>query len=446
MRTVDLIAKKRNGHEHTKEEIDFLIDGYTKGEIPDYQLAAWAMAVYFQGMSAVETAHLTMAMVHSGDSIQPESIPGMNVDKHSTGGVGDTTTLVLGPLVAAAGVSVAKMSGRGLGHTGGTIDKLEAIPGFKVEMSQAQFYQQIEEIGIAVVGQSGDMTPADKNLYALRDVTATVESIPLIAASIMSKKIASGAKAIVLDVKTGKGAFMKTLDDSIQLARAMVEIGTHTGRDTVAIISEMDQPLGLAVGNANEVAEAVRTLKGQGPEDLTKLCLELGANMIMLGGQAADIQTAKETLQKCIANGSAIAKLQQFVIAQGGDPAFIRDTSKLPQPNQVIPIKSPVDGYISEIQAEEIGITAMLLGAGRETKASVIDHAVGVNIFAKVGNQVQKGDILAELLIRSMDEQRLDEATKRVINAFRIQSEQVPKSKLIYAIVDAKGVQYFNES
>jgi pyrimidine-nucleoside phosphorylase len=429
MRTVDLIAKKRNGHEHTKEEIDFLIAGYTKGNIPDYQLSAWAMAVYFQGMNAEETAYLTMAMVHSGDSIQPDAIPGMNVDKHSTGGVGDTTTLVLGPLVAAAGVSVAKMSGRGLGHTGGTIDKLEAISGFQV-----------------VIGQSGEMTPADKKLYALRDVTATVESIPLIAASIMSKKIASGAKAIVLDVKTGKGAFMKSLADAIELARAMVEIGTLTGRHTVAIISDMDQPLGEAVGNANEVAEAVRTLKGQGPADLTQLCLELGANMVLLGGQATDIQTAKEILRTCIADGSALAKLQQLVVAQGGDPAFIQDLEKLPQPKQIIPIHSHADGYIAEIQAEEIGLTAMLLGAGRETKDAKIDHSVGVNVYAKVGNRVKQGEILAELLVNASDTERLDEAKNRVNRAFRIQSEHVPQSKLIYAIVDANGVRYFNEA
>lgn len=446
MRTVDLIAKKRNGHEHTKEEIDFLIAGYTKGIIPDYQLSAWAMAVYFQGMNAEETAYLTMAMVHSGESIQPDAIPGMNVDKHSTGGVGDTTTLVLGPLVAAAGVSVAKMSGRGLGHTGGTIDKLEAISGFQVEMSQVQFYQQIKEIGIAVIGQSGEMTPADKKLYALRDVTATVESIPLIAASIMSKKIASGAKAIVLDVKTGKGAFMKSLADAIELARAMVEIGTLTGRHTVAIISDMDQPLGEAVGNANEVAEAVRTLKGQGPADLTQLCLELGANMVLLGGQATDIQTAKEILRTCIADGSALAKLQQLVVAQGGDPAFIQDLEKLPQPKQIIPIHSHADGYIAEIQAEEIGLTAMLLGAGRETKDAKIDHSVGVNVYAKVGNRVKQGEILAELLVNASDTERLDEAKNRVNRAFRIQSEHVPQSKLIYAIVDANGVRYFNEA
>lgn len=350
------------------EELGFLIRGYSEGSIPDYQMAAWAMAVYYQGMNARETADLTMHMASSGDMIDLSSIHGIKVDKHSTGGVGDKTTIVLGPLVASAGVPVAKMSGRGLGHTGGTIDKLEAISGFSVELDQEQFFSQVNEIGIAVVGQSGNMTPADKKLYGLRDVTATVDSIPLIASSVMSKKIAAGADAIVLDVKTGSGAFMKTLDDSIRLAKAMVDIGTQVGRSTIAVISDMDQPLGFGIGNALEVKEAIATLRGEGPQDLAEVCLILASHMLILGGKASSEEEARALLQAKLENGEALDSLKQMVQAQGGDAAQIDHPDQLPTAELHVEVKAEQAGYVESIQAEEIGIAAMLLGAGRETK------------------------------------------------------------------------------
>jgi pyrimidine-nucleoside phosphorylase len=440
MRTVDLIMKKRNGEVLSQAEIEWLVAGYTNGEIQDYQMAAWAMAVYFQGMTAEETAHLTMAMVRSGDAIDPDSIPGIFVDKHSTGGVGDKTTLVVAPLVAAAGVSVAKMSGRGLGHTGGTVDKLESIPGFQVELSSNAFLHQIEQIGLAVVGQSGDLAPADKKLYALRDVTATVESIPLIAASIMSKKIASGARAIVLDVKTGNGAFMKKLDDAIALAKAMVAIGTQVGRKTVAIISDMNQPLGHAVGNANEVIEAIDTLRGQGPADLTRLSLVLGAQMLVLAGKVRDEVEGQRLLLASISNGSALEKFRQMIRYQGGNVDVLVDYTQMPHTNLHLDITASKDGYVAAIEAEQIGLAAMLLGAGRATKQDTIDPAVGVHVRAKVGQFVKKDETLATLAYKSGNAGRLQEAVLKAQHAFTISDHAEQAPPFLYVRVDETGV------
>ncbi|SDG22349.1 pyrimidine-nucleoside phosphorylase [Fontibacillus panacisegetis] len=443
MRAVDLIRKKRDGLELSGEEIAFLIRGYSEGTIPDYQMAAWAMAVYYQGMSARETADLTLNMASSGDTIDLSSIHGVKVDKHSTGGVGDKTTIVIGPLVAAAGVPVAKMSGRGLGHTGGTIDKLEAIQGFNVELEKEEFYSQVNEIGLAVVGQSGNMTPADKKLYSLRDVTATVDSIPLIASSVMSKKIAAGADAIVLDVKTGSGAFMKTLDDSIRLAKAMVDIGTQVGRNTVAVISDMDQPLGHAIGNAMEIKEAVATLQGKGPNDLQEVCLILASHMLVLGGKAASEEEAREMLQQKIDSGEALDKLKKMVLAQGGDVTQIDDTSLLPEAELKIEVKSDRDGYIESIQAEEIGIAAMLLGAGRETKDSVIDLAAGVDLHKKIGDPVRVGEVLAVLHLNRQHEKGLEEARSKVLGAYGFSNDRIPKRPLVFALVTPEGIKRF---
>jgi pyrimidine-nucleoside phosphorylase len=394
---VDLIEKKRDGHELSTEEIKFIINGYTDGSIPDYQVSALTMAIFFQGMTEKERADLTMAMVESGDQIDLSQIEGVKVDKHSTGGVGDTTTLVLGPLVAALDVPVAKMSGRGLGHTGGTIDKLEAVKGFHVEIKNEEFIDLVNKNKIAVIGQSGNLTPADKKLYALRDVTATVDSIPLIASSIMSKKIAAGADAIVLDVKTGAGAFMKTLEDSKELAKAMVGIGNNVGRRTMAVISDMSQPLGFAIGNALEVKEAIDTLKGEGPEDLTELCLTLGSHMVYLAEKASSLEEARTMLENVIKDGSALEKFKVFLSSQGGDASIVDDPSKMPQAKYIYELEAKQDGYVSEIIADEVGTAAMVLGAGRATKDSVIDLAVGLMLRKKIGDQVKKGESLVTI-------------------------------------------------
>jgi pyrimidine-nucleoside phosphorylase len=440
MRTVDLIQKKRDGASLSREELAFLIEGYTQGRIPDYQVAAWAMAVFFRGMTAQETADLTLVMASSGDQFDLSAIAGIKVDKHSTGGVGDTTTLVLAPLVAAAGVPVAKMSGRGLGHTGGTIDKLESIPGFRVELEKDAFIEQVNRIGVAVIGQSGNLTPADKKLYGLRDVTGTVNSIPLIASSIMSKKIASGADRIVLDVKTGDGAFMKSIDKSIELAQAMVEIGTAVGRDTIAVISSMEEPLGLSVGNALEVRSAIDTLSGHGPADLMELCLELGANMVVLAGKATSIKEAKGYLKQYLVSGSALATFRKFITAQGGNPDVIDNPSLLPTAKLIVPVTSPSTGFITAIQAEQIGIASMRLGAGRATKESIIDLAVGIVLRAKTGNFVKAGDPIAELHVNH--EEELEEITRQVQNAYSFASEPPKFAPLIIATVNRYGVIY----
>lgn len=403
MRMVDLIAKKRDGHELTTEEIEFFIKGYTEDEIPDYQVSALAMAIYFQNMTERERADLTMAMAHSGDMIDLSAIDGVKVDKHSTGGVGDTTTLVLAPLVAALDVPVAKMSGRGLGHTGGTIDKLESIPGFHVEIKTEEFIKLVNEHKLAVIGQSGNLTPADKKLYALRDVTATVNSIPLIASSIMSKKIAAGADAIVLDVKTGAGAFMKTIEESKELAQAMVNIGNQVGRRTMAVISDMSQPLGRAIGNALEVQEAIDTLRGEGPEDLTALCLTLGSQMVLLANKASSLEEAEQLLQEAISSGRALEKFKQFIINQGGDASVVDDSERLPQAQFIVEVPAKTAGYVTEIVADELGTAAMWLGAGRATKESEIDLAVGLMLNKKVGDRVEEGESLVSIHTNKID-------------------------------------------
>ena len=397
MRVVDLIEKKQAGLALSQEEIKFLIAGYTDGTIPDYQMSALAMAIYFQGMTEEEASYLTMAMVKSGDEIDLSAIHGVKVDKHSTGGVGDTTTLVLAPLVAACGVPVAKMSGRGLGHTGGTIDKLEAIPGFSVTLSPQDFIDHVNRYKIAVVGQSGNLTPADKKLYALRDVTGTVQSIPLIASSIMSKKIAAGADAIVLDVKTGEGAFMKTLADAEALAHTMVKIGHQVGRKTLAVISDMSQPLGYMIGNALEVKEAIKTLQGQGPEDLTELCLVLGGQMLLAANQVSSLEEGKALLQEQIDSGRALEVFKTFLANQGGDTRIVDNPDLLPQARYQILFLAQSSGLVSQWVADEVGVAAMMLGAGRETKEDIIDPAVGIELCVKVGDPIQAGQPLAIL-------------------------------------------------
>ncbi|MED1674385.1 pyrimidine-nucleoside phosphorylase [Pallidibacillus thermolactis] len=432
MRIIDIIEKKRDGHELSKEEIEFFVNGYTDNTIPDYQISALLMAIYFQGMNERERGDLTMAMVESGDQIDLSKIDGIKVDKHSTGGVGDTTTLVLGPLVASVGVPVAKMSGRGLGHTGGTIDKLESFSGFHVEITNEEFIQLVNKNKIAVIGQSGNLTPADKKLYALRDVTGTVNSVPLIASSIMSKKIAAGADCIVLDVKTGSGAFMKTLDDSRELAHTMVKIGKHVGRNTMAVISDMNQPLGFAIGNALEVKEAIATLRGEGPQDLTELCLTLGSQMVYLGKKAASIEEARKRLEESIKSGKALEKMKTFISAQGGDPSTIDNPDLLPQAKYAIELPSIQAGWVSEMGADEIGHAAMLLGAGRKTKDSIIDLSVGIVLKKKIGDYVKEGEPL--LTIYSNNE-NVDEVKNKLYECIKISSEEVAKLPLIYEVI-----------
>ncbi|MCY8858281.1 pyrimidine-nucleoside phosphorylase [Bacillus atrophaeus] len=431
MRMVDIIIKKQNGKELTSEEIQFFVNGYTDGSIPDYQASALAMAIFFQDMTDRERADLTMAMVNSGETIDLSAIEGIKVDKHSTGGVGDTTTLVLAPLVAALDVPVAKMSGRGLGHTGGTIDKLEAIEGFHVELSKQDFINLVNRDKVAVIGQSGNLTPADKKLYALRDVTGTVNSIPLIASSIMSKKIAAGADAIVLDVKTGAGAFMKTDEDAVNLAKAMVRIGNNVGRQTMAVISDMSQPLGFAIGNALEVKEAIDTLKGEGPEDLHELVLTLGSQMVVLAKKAATLDEAREKLIEVMKNGKALEKFKDFLKNQGGDSSVVDDPSKLPQAAYKIDVPAKEAGVVSEIVADEIGVAAMLLGAGRAIKEDDIDLAVGIMLRKKVGDKVEQGEALVTLYA---NRENVDQVTEKIYENIRI-SEKGEAPKLIHTLI-----------
>lgn len=428
-----LLEKKRNGEILTKEEIDFVIKGYTNDEIPDYQMSAMLMAIYFQDMNEEERANLTMAMVESGDTINLSDIDGIKVDKHSTGGVGDTTTLILAPLVASVGVPIAKMSGRGLGHTGGTLDKLESVPGFHVELSTDDFTRLVNTNKVAVIGQSGNITPADKKIYSLRDVTATVNSIPLIASSIMSKKIAAGADAIVLDVKTGSGAFMKEIDQAKELATAMVGIGQQLNRNTMAVISDMSQPLGFAIGNALEIKEAIDTLTGNGPEDLTELCLTLGSQMVVVGGLAETLAEAREKLVENLHNGKALELFKVFLDSQGGDGNVVNNTELLPQASFKIELPAESAGYVTNIVANEVGKAAMLLGAGRTTKESVIDLAVGLVLHKKVGDKVEKGESLLTIHTNTEDIAHVKEMLYKNI---QISEEQPERPVLIHGTVE----------
>ncbi|MCX8641935.1 MULTISPECIES: pyrimidine-nucleoside phosphorylase [unclassified Gilliamella] len=431
MRFVDIIEKKRDGHPLTTEEIQFFITNYTNGTIPDYQVSALLMAIYFQGMTSKECADLTSAMMHSGDTVDLSSIKGIKVDKHSTGGVGDTTTLVLAPLVAALDIPVAKMSGRGLGHTGGTNDKFESIPGFKIELGKQEFIDQVNEKGVAVIGQSGNLTPADKKLYSLRDVTGTVGSIPLIASSIMSKKLAAGADAIVLDVKTGDGALMKTMEDSEKLAHEMVNIGNQIGRRTMAIISDMSQPLGFAIGNALEVKEAIDTLKGHGPADLTELVLTLGSQMVVLANKAKTLEEAREKLQEVIKNGKAIQKFKDLIEAQGGDSSVVDHPEKLASAPYQIALPALKSGYVSRIIADQIGIIAMQLGAGRATKEDIIDPAVGIVLHKKVGDKVTEGEALLTIHANT---DKLDAIKQKLYDNITI-SDSAKQPQLIFKVI-----------
>lgn len=432
MRMVDIIEKKRDGHPLSEEEIRFFVSGYAKGSIPDYQASALTMAIYFRGMSEEETAILTDAMMHSGETVDLSEIAGVKVDKHSTGGVGDKTSLVVGPLVAACGAKVAKMSGRGLGHTGGTLDKLESIPGLRISRSKEEFISQVNEVGLAIVGQTAEIDPADKKLYALRDVTATVESIPLIASSIMSKKLASGSDAILLDVKFGGGAFMKTLERAKELAREMVKIGKHLGRDTRAVLTDMDQPLGLAVGNALEVKEAIATLQGQGPKDLVDLCIGSGALMLIQAGLSQNEEEGIAKIRDALSSGRALRKLRDFVEAQNGDPTYIDDPSKFPLAKHIVPIVAIDEGYVAHIASLGIGLAAMKLGAGRETMDDVIDMSAGIMLNKKVGDKVKKGEILCYC---HTSKENVDEVFEEVRNCFEISKIPVPYPAIIHEVI-----------
>ncbi|MDO5793802.1 MAG: pyrimidine-nucleoside phosphorylase [Turicibacter sp.] len=432
MRMVDLISKKRQNIELTTAEIEWIINGYTNKEIPDYQMSSFLMAVVFNGMTKAEQLALTQAMVNSGDVVDLSAIEGIKVDKHSTGGVGDKTSLILGPLVASMGVPVAKMSGRGLGHTGGTLDKLESISGMEIEIDMERFIKQVNDIKLSIIGQTGNLAPADKYLYALRDVTGTVESIPLIASSIMSKKIAAGADAIVLDVKFGAGAFMKTLDDAKELAKAMVEIGRDAGRETVAFLTDMNQPLGFAIGNALEVKEAIETLSGKGPRDLEELVLQLASHMVVLAQKAANTEQAYAQLKEKLHNGEALQKFKEFVAAQGGDVSQIENPDLLPSASSVLPVTASQAGYVEKIDALSIGIAAMKLGAGRATKEDIIDMGVGVVLNKKVGEVVNVGDVLAYIHTNQAD---LTEAIDYINKAYEITSSPVCSPTLIYDII-----------
>ncbi len=440
MRMYDIIEKKRDGYELTKQEIDFFIDGYTKGDIPDYQASALCMAIYLKGMNTQETALLTAAMAQSGDLVDLSGISGVKVDKHSTGGVGDKTTLVIAPILAACGIKVAKMSGRGLGHTGGTLDKIESIPGASIALSSEDFTKQVNEIGLAVIGQTGNLAPADKKLYALRDVTATVSCLPLIASSIMSKKLASGADCILLDVKTGNGAFMKDLDEAIELAKAMVDIGTRNNRKTAAVITDMGTPLGENVGNSLEVAEAVKTLNGNGPEDLTHVCKILCEKLLSIADYGDD-ENCKSAVSNALESGIAFEKLCSMVKMQGGDIEVLKDVEKFKKAKYSKQVLAQENGFIYETDTESIGKSSVILGAGREQKQDEIDPAAGISIYKKTGDEIKKGDVLATLY--SDNEQKINAAYSCYLNAITIKAEKPPESKLIYAYIDKNGVTFY---
>lgn len=433
MLMVDLIRKKRDGGKLTKEEIEYMVKGYTEGEIPDYQMSAMLMAILFRHMDPEETVELTLAMMNSGEVLDLSAINGIKVDKHSTGGVGDKTSLVLTPMVASLGVPVAKMSGRGLGHTGGTIDKLESFTGFHTDISNEQFLQNVSKIGISIMGQTANLAPADKKLYALRDVTGTVDNLSLIVSSIMSKKLAAGADAIVLDVKCGNGAFMKTEEDATELATSMVDIGKRLNRKMVAVISDMEQPLGYAVGNALEVQEAIDTLNGRGPEDLKELCLTLGSQMVYLAGKANDEAEARQRLEQVLDDGTALHKFADFIEAQGGDREQVYHPEKLPKATLTCEVKAENDGYVEKIRCEEVGNTSLLLGGGRRSKTDVIDLSVGIILKKKTGDQVSAGESIATLYAN--DEQKMKEAAERLYQSYTFSERKTEPGKLIKKII-----------
>ena len=441
MRMYDIITKKRDGGELTKDEIEFFISGYVKGEIPDYQVSALLMAIYFKGMTERETATLTMSMANSGETVDLSSIDGIKVDKHSTGGVGDKTTLIISPIVASLGVRVAKMSGRGLGHTGGTVDKMESIPGMQTSIDREKFFDIVRKVGVSVIGQSGNLVPADKKLYALRDVTATVESIPLIASSIMSKKIAAGSDCILLDVKTGSGAFMKTIDDSIHLAQAMVSIGEHVGRKTIALITDMDRPLGNAIGNSLEICEVCQTLKGHGPADLTEICIALAANMLHLAGKG-EVEDCKELAQNQISNGEAFAKLKEMVAAQGGDTGVLDNNDKFEQAKVRYEVLAKSEGYLYSMNTEQCGIASVELGAGREKKEDTIDFSAGILLCKKIGEYIKVGQPIA--IFYSSNMQKCQEAEKLFESAVSIRNEVPESVPIIHARVTRNGVEQYD--
>ena len=442
MRMYDLIEKKRNGGNLSRAEITYMIENYVAGTIPDYQMSAMLMAIYFQGMTDEETSIMTDAVANSGDMVDLSDIQGIKVDKHSTGGVGDKTTLIIAPIVAACGVKVAKMSGRGLGHTGGTVDKMEAIPGMQTSLDRETFFEVVNQTGLSVIGQSGNLAPADKKLYALRDVTATVDSIPLIAASIMSKKIAAGNDCILLDVKTGSGAFMKTLEDSITLAEKMVAIGERAGKKTVALITDMDIPLGNNIGNSLEVIEAVKTLRGEGPEDLTNICYNLAANMLYLANKG-DLPQCMAMAQEAVRSGAALERLVAMVKAQGGDESVILDTNDFAKAPYSEGVYSKSEGYVTAIDTEECGIASLMLGAGRETKDSVIDYTAGITLMKKVGDKVNQGECLA--ICYASDTTLFADAKKRFLATYTIGDKPPIKKPLVLARVEKDNIEKFKQ-
>ena len=434
MRAVDVIIKKRDKYELTEQEINYFIENYTSDEIPDYQAAAWAMAVLLNGMTPQETTHLTLAMSRSGDTLDLSGIVDIAVDKHSSGGVGDKTSIAVVPMVRACGLPVGKMSGRGLGFSGGTLDKLESIPGFRTNLSKEEFLEQLGSLGMVLSGQSMDLAPADGKLYALRDVTGTVQSIPLIASSIMSKKIASGAQAIVLDVKIGNGAFMKSVEEGRKLANLMVSIGELSGRKVAALLSDMNQPLGVAVGNALEVKEAIQTLKGEGPEDFTEHCLEISSQMLVLGQKADTLDEARRMAEETIESGSGLEYLRKLVKAQGGDVSVIDHPELLPEAPVKTVIEAEESGFISEVHARTVGETAVVLGAGRMKKGDPIDHAVGIMVMVKVGQKIESGQPL--FIIHARDDDSMQEARNNLVDAVKISKNRVDPLPLFYGLVD----------
>ena len=442
MNVCEIIKKKRDGHELSKNEIRFIVDGYLNGQVREYQMSAFLMSVYFKGMSARECLELTMAMVDSGEKVDLSEIEGFKVDKHSTGGVGDKTTLVLAPLVAASGGMVAKMTGRELGHTGGTVDKLESIPGIKLELSREKFIEVVNKINVSLIAQTASLAPADKYMYALRNVTATVDSIPLIASSIMSKKLAAGSDGIVLDVKTGRGAFMQKYDDALELAKTMVDIGEGAGKRVIAIVTSMEQPLGYAIGNAVELKEAIDTLKGKGPKDLVDIVIELGSYMLLMSGVASTMDEAADRLKSSVETGKGLEKLCAMIEAQGGTSAFIDNPKLLPQPKLKLEVKAEGSGYVQKIDALELGFASMSLGAGRKTKDETIDHSIGIILKKKVGDKVKEGEPLA-VFYSDGDPEKIEQAKEKFLGAYRIGSQSVELHKFFYARVSKEGIEEY---